>query len=333
MISGDRSKSTMPLIDIWYGRRQCFGKPGLAQRWINILGRIHRPAEVATLVYTLNGGAPLPLTMGPDKRRLVVSGDFNIEINYALLQTGENSVGILAALNNGEIVEDEVIVDYHSGYSWPLPYTIDWSTAQSIQDVAVITDGLWTVEQDKLYPVDNFYDRVIAIGDVNWKDYEISVPVTLYGFNASAYQFPSVAPVIGFVMRWQGHYSWGADAYASGQPRHGFAPCGALGLYGWSDWRGRRLNIVANDGSTVLVEDTSGFKMRLGITYVMKMSVQSRPGKTSLYSLKAWPQDENEPDGWVLEAEGRIGEHSRGSVILLSHHTAAAFGNVSVRAV
>jgi hypothetical protein len=196
--------------------------------------------------------------------------------------------------------------------------------------VAVITDGLWAISGGHLYPVDNFYDRVIAIGDVSWQDYEISLPVTIYGFNGSAYRFPSVAPVIGFVLRWQGHYSWGADTYASGQPRHGFAPCGALGLYGWSNERGRRLNIVANDGSTVLVEDDSGFEMQLGRTYIMKMRVQSRPNQTSLYALKAWAQDEAEPSGWTLEAEGRIGEHSKGSIILLSHHTAAAFGNVLV---
>jgi len=324
------NQTTLPLIDIWYGPHQVFGQLGLSQRWVNILGRVHRPDEMVSLHYTLNDGPSQPLSLGPDRRRLAASGDFNVEIDHTQLKVRDNTVMITATTPDGDQISESVVVHYVSGNTWPLPFSVDWNEVTAIQDVAQVVDGLWSLDNGALYPVDNSYDRVIAIGDVSWRDYEITVPVTIYGFNACAYQYPSIAPVIGFVVRWQGHYQWGSDDHASGQPRYGFAPCGALGLYGWSNERGRRLNIVANDGSTVIADDTSGFQMKLGVPYVMKMRVQSRAGTTSLYSLKAWEQDQPEPSGWSLSAEGRIGEHSQGSIVLLSHHTAAAFGNISI---
>ena len=69
-------------IDIWYGQNQLFAEVGLPQRWINILGRVTDGDGDVTLTYSLNGSPELPLTVGPDDRRLQDPGDFNVEISY-----------------------------------------------------------------------------------------------------------------------------------------------------------------------------------------------------------------------------------------------------------
>ena len=55
-------------IDVWYGKRQRFGFNGLPQQWVNVLGRVRGPVE--KLTYSLNGGPRMPLSIGPDRRRL-----------------------------------------------------------------------------------------------------------------------------------------------------------------------------------------------------------------------------------------------------------------------
>ena len=40
-----------PVIDIWYGTSQVFGNPGLAQRWVNILGNVSDPDGIQDLTY------------------------------------------------------------------------------------------------------------------------------------------------------------------------------------------------------------------------------------------------------------------------------------------
>ncbi|HHQ14683.1 MAG TPA: hypothetical protein ENK16_06615, partial [Chromatiales bacterium] len=55
-----------PVIDIWYGGTQSFGQTGNPQIWVNILGNASDPDGVTDLSYTLNGGAPQPLSMGPN---------------------------------------------------------------------------------------------------------------------------------------------------------------------------------------------------------------------------------------------------------------------------
>jgi len=62
-------------INIWYGSHQVFGHIGIPQQWINILGNVSDPDGVDSLTYSLNGGPELPLSMGPDTRRLESEGE------------------------------------------------------------------------------------------------------------------------------------------------------------------------------------------------------------------------------------------------------------------
>ena len=84
-----------PEIEVWYGKRQHFGRNGYPQKWINVLGRVTPSDDVASLDYSLNDASLIPLSVGPDGHRLANPGDFNIEIDRAHLQSGENTVKIL----------------------------------------------------------------------------------------------------------------------------------------------------------------------------------------------------------------------------------------------
>ena len=55
--------------------------------------------------------------------------------------------------------------------------------------------------------------------------------------------------------------------------------------------------------------------------------------ETALYSLKVWEEGTAEPGAWDLETRGTLLGLERGSILLVSHHTAAGFGPVEVQPV
>ena len=98
---------------------------------------------------------------------------------------------------------ERVNVFYYCNTYWPRTYSIDWGTVTNIQDVAQIVDGSWSLEGIGIRPVITGYDRLIAIGDVDptWKDYEVTVPITLI-----TAQFFSLPPDIMALLYTAGHY-------------------------------------------------------------------------------------------------------------------------------
>jgi hypothetical protein len=92
-------EASPPTINIWYGSTQNFGYRGMPQRQINILGNVTDPddtnpeeVEIVSLSYTLNDGDPKNLSMGPDTRRLLKKGDFNVELFDDELSVGVNTL-------------------------------------------------------------------------------------------------------------------------------------------------------------------------------------------------------------------------------------------------
>jgi hypothetical protein len=71
------------------------------------------------------------------------------------------------------------------------------------------------------------------------------------------------------------------------------------------------------------------------VSYLFKARVTSPPGAsagaTALYCLKVWEAGTAEPESWDLQARGALLELARGSMLLVSHHTAAGFGPVDVK--
>jgi regulation of enolase protein 1 (concanavalin A-like superfamily) len=251
----------------------------------------------------------------------VAPGDFIIEIDHQHLLNGSNTVTISSTDSLGQQSVQNVTVEYSAGNVWPLPATVDWTNAGSVHDVAQVVDGHWAIQENGLRTLDPGYDRLVAVGDLVWTDYEVTVPITIHSLGT-----PGNGPGVGVLVRWPGHYDWDGS-----QPRHGWHPMGAIGWYrnNLLQEGAIRLNMYGG-GDRVLAEDTSGRKLALGVPYLFKMRVEARPGQSSLYQVKVWEQGTPEPGEWDLVSGGYPTELEHGSLLLLAHHADATFGNVQV---
>ena len=313
-----------PTINVWYGTDQKFGHLGDPQKWVNILGNVSTASAVTSLTYAVNGNNPSPLTVGPDGLRLADQGDFIIEIDYTDLVIGNNVVVIMASDASGQS-QKTVNVNYqpHNG-PWDNPYVIDWTTSPNIQDHVQVVDGQWAVDDfwGSLHPLTFDYDRLVAIGDMSWSDYEITVPVTVYGIDDSGFEGVSSGPGIGILTRWTGHFDVGA------QPRTGWQNLGALGWFRWSTPETSGAELRGYGGEWIQTDPEK--QLVFEQPYYFKMKVQSNPGLTATHSFKMWPLDEAEPAGWDLQGLGFSGEPQSGSILLVAHHVDVVFGDVTV---
>lgn len=317
-----------PTITVWYGATQTFGHKGDPQKWINILGRVN-PVKPKLLTYSLNGGPHKLLNVGPDKRRLAEAGDFNIQLDYTDLLPGDNVVVIRATDSSDVVTESTVTVKYQGGgINWtPGTYIYDWSTASRIDDLAQVVDGQWIIDGGTVRPTVFAYDRLIAMGDLTWRDYTVTVPITFYGIDSNGYGGFSNGPGVGVMVRWNGHYyeaSNGADPFA------GWRRLGALGWYRW-----QRSGNVYTEGLQMTLNATnasSNRKLEFNTPYIFKLSVQSQanPSLPATYRFKVWEEGQQEPMDWDLVRTGSSGEPGGGGFLLLAHHVDAKFGAVTV---
>jgi hypothetical protein len=127
-----RADDVGPTIEVWYGPNQTFGSPGMAQRWVNVLGNVSDPDGISSLTFSLNGGPQQDLSVGPDRRRLWEDGDFNVEIDFADLNDGANNVLITATDRTGRVSTRDVVVNFPSGQLWPLPFAMSTGPTSAI---------------------------------------------------------------------------------------------------------------------------------------------------------------------------------------------------------
>jgi regulation of enolase protein 1 (concanavalin A-like superfamily) len=231
------ASSSGPAIDVWYGNEQTFGVPGMGQRWVNVLGRATDPNGVMSMSYRLNGGPAVAMGVGPDGRRLVNPGDFNVDILVSDLLPGANTVQIDAVDGTFDLSSTVVTVNLQSGTTWPLPYSPDLFTADEVADFGQVVDGKWEVANGQLRTVDTDigYDRLVAIGDDSWTDYEATFTMRVNSL-ANPTGPASGQPAAGFLLRWNGHNAVGPGH----QPQRGYVPNGTsdptpFGAYGL--WR------------------------------------------------------------------------------------------------
>lgn len=317
-----------PTITVWYGLNQSFGQLGNPQTAINILGNVSDPNGIQSLSYTLNGGSPRTLSSGPDTRRLLQPGDFNIDINTDDLNNGSNTVLITATNTLNETTTQTVTVQYTAGNIWPGSYTVDWSSASSIQSVAQVVDGHWTLTDSTVRPTYLGYDRLIAIGDRLWTDYEVTVPIIFYSIDTvGGFGNPSNGPGVGLLFRWTGHTD---TPLAGWQPKSGYLPLGAIAWYHW-DWIDPnvppRFELLGNGLSSL---GDAGSILSSNVWYYFKMRVETVSGVGGLYKVKVWPVGQSEPANWTLQGQQSLSDPQHGSVLLLSHHVDAEFGNVTI---
>ena len=63
----------------------------------------------------------------------------------------------------------------------PLPYSIQWSSAGDISQVAQVVDGKWEITGGGVRIREPGYDRLIGIGSMDWDDYEVRTSFIVHG--------------------------------------------------------------------------------------------------------------------------------------------------------
>jgi len=312
-------------IDLWYGDHQRFGHLGQTQRWVNVLGQVNSPDGIHALAYRLNGGRRIPLSMGPTAFRLLGDGDFNVELDADDLLEGENRIELLAVDLAGKEAARDVTVVLERGKRWAIPCEVNWSDVSIAQDAVQVVDGLWQLNGEGFRVVEPGYDRLAAIGDMAWQDYEVTLPITFHGFDERpvARTWPSTGQAFGMALRWQGHHDWN-DMY----PRRGYAPVGSIGMIRWNQETGDCRRAI---GCTSLVQDDKAIAFEPGDTLAFKMAVRSNENGPATYSLKVWHDGEEEPGSWQVEGGNEGEELNTGSMLLFAHHSDVTYGDVKVR--
>lgn len=307
---GAPSAETPPLLYVWYGDTQDVGHMGTPEHWWNIVGQVLDSDPIATLSYTVNGGASSSLSMGPDDKRLTGVGDYIIEIPFDGLDPGANTVVITAVDSLGEQTDKTVTLNYTPGGWWDLPYTADFTSAAELGDVAHAVAGLWTLSPQGIRNAAGRtgYDRCVVVGDKRWMtDYEVEGTVTIHQGNLGG------MAGVGFIVGWQGHEG-------TAQPR--IEP--PFQSAGW----------IRNVPSSPLLELRDDELIRaqvpvtieLDTTYVLKVRSEYVSPTQRQVSAKVWQTGTPEP-GWQLSD---LFTARDGSLLLVSHVADATFGPVTV---
>jgi hypothetical protein len=317
-------------INVWYGSPQNFGHLGNPQSFINILGNISKPDRISikSTTYTINGSGEIPFSLGSDRHRLAETGDFNLEINLAELFPGENNIVINATNTLGKSISQKVVVNYTTDKQWSLPYSVDFAEVKNIQDVAQIVDGHWTLENGGARTVFPYYDRLLAFGEMDWENYEVLAEVTINDFTPSFEEPPSYNVThFGIGARWRGHHDDG------NQPRRKWYPLGAAMEFTLnSNLRNCRWRMFAGGlGERAwYAEQKKGKLIELGKRHLFKISVKTQADSSTLYQMKAWSTDEEEPLEWNLEVRQKR-DYGKGSVLLAAHHTDVTIWKVEIK--
>jgi len=326
-----------PVISLWYASElldgtyyQRFGHNGLAQKFCNILGNAcDSNAPMRSLDYSLNGGPLISLSMGPDARRLLRPGDFNIDLSIEDLLEGDNDLLLIAEDTNGDITQLVMTVNYVADNISTISGVIDWDAVSSLDEVAQVVDGKWATEAGKLRIIEQGYDRFIGFGDHRWKDFEIEVPVIVRSVDPGGFVFPSNYPLVGFALRWPGHAPSGT------QPSWRFWPMGALASFRWDTLSSTGFCELRGNFNTAFSNVQCQFQN--GVEYVLKARVTTNPDGSTDYRYKHWPSAESEPN-WIVEftlpagdPEDPDGNPAAGSIGLLAHHVDAEFGDVQIQ--
>jgi regulation of enolase protein 1 (concanavalin A-like superfamily) len=320
---------TPPAITLWYGNDQTFGTVGTPQRYVNIQGNVTDPTGIDQFYYTLNGGAQVNLSRGPDTRRLQRAGDFNVDLRYDQLDAGANSLVIHARNIFGDTKDTTVTVRDNSGAVWPLPYTVDFTSAGSLTDSVQVTDGRWQVASGKARIVERGYDRVLAIGDTTWHDYEMTAKLSVSGFDSSstAYDAPSNGPSMAFLMRWMGHTD---SPITISQPKEGYLPLGAFAAVSWPTVSTNRWELF---GDNLTLRDSKTSPAFLFNTdYYFKLQVKTTAGVGGYYRFKVWKTSDTEPTTWLLNTQEGLSAPQYGSVLIVAHHVSVSVDEVRVTA-
>lgn len=301
---------TPPSIEVWYGDNQTFGNLGNPQKWINILGRVSDDNGIGSLTYSLNGGSDVSLEIGANGTRLVGNGDFVTEIDHADLLNGINTVEFTATDALGAQTTKSITLNYNAGNVWQMPYTADFTSLNSIDDInniANIVDGLWELTPDGIRTTETGYDRLIVLGDETWTtNYEVTAEMTIHSAASGS--------GVGFAIGWQGHTG-------NNSPR--------------TEWPLEAIGWVRNFPSSSLriLTYTTGIEQQMNVSisaetkYLLKSKSEDIGGGLSRFSVKIWEKGTLEPALYMITAD--IADRN-GSVLLITHKADVTWGSVQI---
>jgi hypothetical protein len=216
-----------------------------------------------------------------------------------------------------------VSINYVSGKTWPKTYSVNWTTAPSIQGVSQIVDGVWQIQSATVENPVTGYDRLIAIGDkTNWLNYVVTAEVTLNKLDGFGF-------AVGIIAGWQGHTTLQYGQPLPDQPRTGH-PFPGFGGYSMGFPSPPILNLYENTPSVpehIMAQDTTGRTLQLGVKYIFKLQAQQNTSGGTHYSFKVWPASSSEPTNWDLQADGEL---STGSIVLAAHFADVSFGAITI---
>jgi hypothetical protein len=321
--TGHFAPAGRPFIDAWYGDRMVFGPNGTPQRFLNVVGNVSDEDGIVALTYTLDGGEPIPLDLGPDDRRLVAPGDFNAEVPVDGLTPGPHEVRFRAEDGAGSTSTRTVQLEWAPPDTPPtLPIETDWASADSVTDWIQVVDGKWTIEDGMLRNLDIGYDRVFTIGDRSLTDYEVTFPFVLHRIDKEGYNTISGTPAMGFTLGWTGHYAVGNET-----PFWGYWPSTGTASFVWDSVDEASLKVAGNDDAPQAY--TPGVRLPLETPLRLRARVE-RIDDGSRISMRAWADGTEEPDGWAVSVVEDDGPEA-GSIAVVAHHVDVSFGDIVVQ--
>lgn len=341
---------SQPILDVWYGLQQKVGHLGNVQSDFNLLGHVRNEGNGVsglTLTYRLNNAAPETLSIGTeyfgDGRRLGARGDFNADIPLHCFEVGRNTITLIVTNSAGISTRKIVRVNRQRSGDYPLPAYIEWAKVEDVQDVGQVVDGKWGIVEEGLRTIQTGYDRIFLIGNENWQDYEVTVPITIHRVDPETGP-RSGANGVGILMRFTGHVTGTYREWPDAQPKWGYQPFGAIGWLRWINgpeappvqqfYRG-------DSNETKNFSELTNFAE--GQTYWLKMQAKTLPvvsQSTELpdqnqdvtrYRWKLWSEIETEPSVWDWSVTQRSRHALRkGGVVLLAHHVDVTFGDLLI---
>ncbi len=299
-----------------------FGEAGMAQRFLNVLGRLESAPPGTRLVARINEGSARPVALGPNRTRLARPGDFNLELSPADLHPGDNRLELAAIAPDGARTEETIKVAWQApAPDRPPPngrHTLDLAGPHpaGLQFV----DGRWERGADGLRIAEPYYDRVLGFGDLRQRDYEAWTSFTLHDWampdplRDDGYQVVHV----GLALRWPGHADDGR------QPRVQWYPLGVTCELCVQPARGA-LRLRMLDPTQILGDPDRVIPLEKGARYGLRASVASGTDGSSLYRAKAWRESDGEPAEWTIEHRKAVETVHGGAALLLAHYSDVTF--------
>ncbi|MDJ1009225.1 MAG: hypothetical protein QNJ13_15525 [Paracoccaceae bacterium] len=328
--AGDRhvtDKIASARIDVWNEHRLVAGGSGGGLRFFNVLGRLASVDALLSLGWETaegRGGELRSLNVGPDGARLADPGDFNIEIPVEDIAPEGLAIRIVAEFADiGRVIKRVEI--RRQPNATPLPFATELGPEAIGNSVSVI-DGLWSGQGGGLRIASPYYDRVLAIGDPDWKDYSVLAEVSIHGWRRPVEGTDLGANVVHVAVA----PNWRGQTPDGHQPARQWYPLGVTCEFHVQDFETRRFGFRMLDPGEVPGDPAKSFKVPRDARLSIRAGAWAAGGDRTLYACRAWPAGAPEPEAWDLVHLKPDDTNPTGGVLLIAHYTDATFHRVQV---